>query len=161
VKRVSIVSLIGLLLAAAAPAAATAQAPRDATPSVSIPTQDGPSAGRTVLGSAVGWAVGLGAGAALGYAVQPDPGESYFGAGEWWLGAWIGSSVGSAIGAHLGNGRQGNLPLVMLGSIAVGPAALIVAPALGPAGVFAIPAAQIGVSVAIERRSAAVRRGQN
>jgi hypothetical protein len=43
----------------------------------------------------------------------------------------------------------------------VGPAALIVAPALGPAGVFAIPAAQIGVSVAIERRSAAVRRGQN
>lgn len=121
-----------------------------------VPTEDlsRPSAGRLVFGSTVGLLVGLAAGVATGYAVEQDPGGSWVGAGEWWIGGLIGSSVGAATGAHIANGFRGNLPLGVLGTLVVAPAVgLITVPLTGGGAVLAIPAAQIGVSVMIERRT--------
>lgn len=112
------------------------------------------SAGRVMLGSTVGLLVGLAAGVAAGYAVEQDSGESWVGAGEWWIGGLIGSSLGAATGAHIANGFRGSLPLGVLGTLVVAPAVgLIAVPLTGGGAIIAIPAAQIGVSVMIERRT--------
>lgn len=118
------------------------------------PSPQGASTGNLVVGGTVGWALGLAGGAALGYLAQPDPGDSYVGAAEWWLGAWIGSSIGAATGVHIANRGQGNLLLASLGSVASAPVSLLLAVPLaeaGSIGVLVIPAAQIGASVLIER----------
>ena len=115
---------------------------------------------RRALAGTLGWALGLAGGAALGYLIQPDPGDSYFGAGEWWLGAWVGSSMGAATGVHLANHRQGRILLSSLGAFVSLPVSLLVAVPLAEAGgigILAIPVAQIGTSIVIERLTS--RRG--
>jgi hypothetical protein len=139
--------------------AAAQNAPKPTPPLTIAPAQDTlvtlPYLPNVVTGSTLGWALGLAAGAAVGYAIQPNAGDSYIGASEWWLGAWVGSSVGAAAGAHLANRRHGKIVLSTLGTIAITPVALFVGVPLGDVvpltGLLVIPAAQIGVSVAIER----------
>ena len=111
------------------------------------------SSGALIAGSAVGWLLGLAAGVAVGYAVQPDAGESWVGAAEWWVGGWIGSSVGSAAGAHLANGRRGNLLYGTIGSLVVAPVLAAVTFPVGGSGAVLTPGVQIGVTVWIERQS--------
>jgi hypothetical protein len=114
------------------------------------PTTTMTSTGNLVLGGTLGWAVGLAAGAAAGYATQPDAGEGWFGAAEWWLGGWVGSSIGAATGVHLANGRNGNLLLSTGGALLSAPIALLVSGPV-PGGIVVVPIAQIGTSVYLER----------
>jgi hypothetical protein len=123
------------------------------------PAQEAPrSTARLVAGSALGWGIGIAGGAALGYALDPSKsGEGYFGPAGMWLGGWAGSSVGAAAGAHLANGREGSFLLGSLATLAVVPiAALATMPVLDFG--LAVPAVQIGVSVAVERATARARR---
>jgi hypothetical protein len=109
-----------------------------------------------ILGGAMGWIAGLAAGAAVGYAIQPDAGDSWIGAGEWWLGALVGSSAGAATGVHLANGRSGDLLLSSGGALLSVPVALLVAVPLvwvHGAGILLVPVAQIGTSILLERRT--------
>jgi hypothetical protein len=90
-----------------------AEAPREVQRAdVQVEGAEGPT--RTGVGAAVGWTVGLGAGAVTGGAVgavaRPDgkvvpegliPGVL--------IGAVVGASSGGAVGAHLGNRRRGHL----------------------------------------------------
>jgi hypothetical protein len=138
-------------LLVAAPRATYAQAPVNSLGAAIPAVQQARSVTRVTAGSTLGWIAGLAAGVALGYAVQPDAGDSFLGATEWWVGGWIGSSIGSALGAHLANGSQGNLPFGMVASFTVVPIAVLVTP-------IAAPIAQIGISVIVERETASRRR---
>ena len=63
------------------------------------------------------------------------------------------------MGAHIGNRFRGNIALSTLGTLVVTPVAVIVAVPLGEiGGAFLVPIAQIGVSVALERRTARGRK---
>jgi hypothetical protein len=125
-------------------------------PDVSDTAQDATPASHLVLGSAAGWLVGTLAGATLGLLIQPR--ERYpFDAAEVWISAWIGSSMGSSFGAHLANGSRGRVGWGLAASLAIAPVAALVATPLS-AGHVAVPVAQIGISVIVERRTAASRR---
>jgi hypothetical protein len=103
-------------------------------------------------GGLLGWGAGLVAGGMAGYALHPrSDTESWVGATEWWIGAAVGSSVGAAAGVHLTNGAHGNLLLSSLGSVVTLPFVLFLGTAVGPAVIVAVPAAQILVSMMIER----------
>ena len=106
-----------------------------------------------VVGSAVGWAAGLVTGAGIGYLVEPNTGDSWVGAKEWWVGAWLGSSLGAAAGAHMANGSRGNLLHGAIGSLLVVPALAIVTLPIGGAGAVLAPVVQVGLTVSIERTS--------
>jgi hypothetical protein len=107
-----------------------------------------------VLGSTIGWALGLALGAGAGYLIEPDSGERWGGALEWWQGAWVGSSIGAAAGAHIANRGRGNLVLGSLGAFAVVPIVVLAAvPLLDVGGVAFVPVAQIGTTVFIQRRT--------
>ena len=130
---------------------------QNAAPRVNAPPKDSlltlPNVGNVFLGSTLGWTLGLAAGVAVGYWIQPEsPDDSFIGAGEWWVGGWIGSSVGAAAGAHVANRGHGNIVVSTLGTFVLTPLALVVAiPVADGPGVLLVPAAQIGVSIAIER----------
>jgi hypothetical protein len=130
---------------------------------VTLPEQAAPaSTSRVVVGSALGWGVGLAGGAALGYALDTGKsGDEFFGPAGMWLGGWMGSSVGAAAGAHLANGREGNLLIGSLAVLAAAPVAALATMPLLASGVplfVAVPAVQIVVGVAVERATARARR---
>lgn len=111
--------------------------------------------GNLVLGSSIGWLLGLATGVGAAVLIQPDAGDSFLGAAEWWVGGWIGSSIGSAVGAHFANRRAGNLVLGSVASLGIVPvAALVSTPFVEAGGFVLIPAAQIGISVFVEKRTA-------
>lgn len=115
--------------------------------------------GRVVLGSTIGWGLGLLAGVGTGVLIQPSAGDSYIGAGEWWLGALVGTSIGAALGSHLANDRRGNFGAGFAGSLLIVPVALLAGALTAEAGgLLLIPAAQIGTSVIIERKTGRERR---
>jgi len=116
-------------------------------------------AGRVVLGSTIGWGFGLLAGVGTGLLIQPSAGDSYVGAGAWWLGGLVGTSIGTALGAHLANDRRGNFGAGFAGSLLIAPVALLAAALTADVGgLLLVPAAQIGMSVVIERRTGRERR---
>ena len=149
-RSISVKCLV-MLFVASAPVHGQASSAAPALPGA--PTAA--SVEHVTLGSTIGWIVGLAAGVGAGYALQPDAGESYIGAAEWWIGGWVGSSIGSALGAHLANGSEGNLPLVILGSFSIAPVAVLVGVVATP---LVVPLAQVGISVVIERRTDPNRR---
>ncbi|CAN5896309.1 hypothetical protein BH23GEM9_BH23GEM9_34350 [soil metagenome] len=116
---------------------------------------------RLVAGGTVGWAAGLASGAALGYALSGSSGEGYFGPSEMWLGAWIGSAVGTAAGVHLAGCRRGSVTISALAAVAAAPLSVLLVGRLTHPGIpvlVAIPVAQIGVAVTVERLTARIRR---
>jgi hypothetical protein len=110
---------------------------------------------QVALGSTIGWALGLLAGVGAGVLIQPNSGDNWLGADEWWIGAWIGSSLGAATGANIANGSRGSLLLGSLATLGITPLAMRIAVPLvaenGLAGGALIPVAQISISVIVER----------
>jgi hypothetical protein len=76
-----------------------------AAASTNSPVPPAPHTGRAILGGALGSAIGVGAGAAVGYAMATcSQGEWFCGLGEAAVGGLVGSTVGSTLGANLGVG---------------------------------------------------------
>jgi hypothetical protein len=125
-----------------------------------VQPQEAASTTRMVIGGLLGGAVGLVGGGLLGAVIGSDD-ESE----ENWvkalqgavIGGTIGESLGLAVGVHLGNRRQGNLPLGMVASTAIGIAGLLALygnedPPVGPILLTATPLAQLATTILIERR---------
>jgi hypothetical protein len=130
-----------------------------------------PSAGRTVLGAALGGVVGAALGGIVGASIADDGcdegnpddclGEAI--PGFLW-GAGIGSTVGIPAGAHLGNGRRGSVGRSLLASAAIFGAELVALNLLVDDGrsehkstvvaiALAAPVVQTIASVHVERRT--------
>jgi hypothetical protein len=149
--------ICALVLGSTGFASAQQLPPRETPPVTALPevVVQNATIETVILGSSIGWLLGAVAGVGAAVLIQPNAGDSYIGAAEWWLGGWIGSSLGAAAGAHFANRRQGNLVLGSVVSLGIAPlAALVSIPVFEAGGFVLIPAAQIGVSVIVERRSA-------
>jgi hypothetical protein len=148
-----------LLLGLANASQAQQQVRADTLSAVALPQVIEPEipVAQVALGSTLGWALGLLAGVGAGMLIQPDAGDSFVGASEWWVGGWLGSSLGASTGAHIANGGRGNLLLGSLASIGITPLAMVVAFPLVDAGSsgagLLVPAAAVGISVIVERQT--------
>jgi len=112
--------------------------------------------GRTIVGAAVGDAIGFLAGGLVGRAIGASncSGENFCDFGNFFLGATIGTTAMSAVGAHLGSGGRGNLALTALATVGI-TASLIGISALSgsPVVMISVPIGQIVTSVLFERKT--------
>lgn len=174
--------LVAAALASAASAAAQAPPPAAArlrqplpdprlTPGAELPATPLPTLAldSTAAGSATAWLVlggvaggvvgtfgGMAGGALLDGAAAGDCIDFCFGPALV-LGTLGGEAVGVAAGVHLANGRRGNLALGTLASAAILASGLVLGSEV-PVLFFALPAAQLGGVIAVERATARAKR---
>jgi len=126
-------------------------------------TGGGGGTGEMIGAGLIGGAIGLAAGGLAGYLLGGGGdicGDDACGLVSGFGGAVIGESIGLAFGVHSGNGRRGSFVADMVASLAVAGAGVAALAAIDPdhGGLYALavtPVVQLGVTIAIERRTRA------